>query len=579
MREVEVSLRVFFPEPPAFAEGAPTRAVYVGDVAGRCEVFTWDSAARRSRQVTDRPQGTVTAAVEPGGERVWWFDDDLAGTGSWRAQPWAGGADVGPLPGVPAGRAAGLAMTADGAVAAGFSTAGGLEVWLKRPGGIPELGVTGPAGSQLIDLHGDLIALGGEPEAADAVRLVRPGVPDVLLSGVDCPLWPVGFDPVGLGRLLLAARSGETYRLAVWTAADGLRVLENVGFETEISPSWYPDGRRVLVRQDRHGRSTLHEVDLATGAVTVLPTPAGSILSAAAQPDGDLHYVWTTTTRPAALRSRTGPRLPAGSEPDQPGRFGEVWAGGPGGPVHALLTLPDRDGPHPAVFWLHGGPYEAARDAYDAAATLFASIGCAVVRPNYRGSTGYGAAWRRAVNAGPGVGLVQLEDIAAVADRLVDDGVIRPGQVAVCGESWGGYLALLAAGMQPGRWQAVAAVNPIADYIGAFATTTDRVRALDTALFGGTPHQRRAAYRAASPLSYVDNVTAPVLLVAGTADPVCPPGQIETYAHALEAARGTVPELHWVESGHQRLDAAVHAEVLATVVRFTATALGGQPVR
>jgi dipeptidyl aminopeptidase/acylaminoacyl peptidase len=572
---MEVSLRVFFPEPPAFAEAAPTRAVYVGDVDGRCEVFTWDSATRRSRQVTDRPQGTVTAALDPAGQHVWWFDDDLSGVGEWRAQPWDGGPDLPALPGVPAGRAAGLAMGPDGTVAAGFATPGGLSVHLARPGGVPDLVATGPAGSHLVDLAGGTLALAGEPDGPDAVRLVRPGGPDLLLSGVDSPLWPVGFDPAGAGTLLLAARRGNTYRLALWTAGEGLRVLGGAGFGTEISPGWYPDGRRALVRQDRYGRSTLHEVDLASGAATLLPTPAGSILSATRQPDGDLHYVWTSTTRPALLRSRTGPRLPGGPEPHHPGRYGEVWADGPGGPVHALLTLPDRDGPHPAVFWLHGGPYDAARDAYDAAATLFASIGCAVVRPNYRGSTGYGAAWRRAVNAAPGVGLAQLEDLAAVQDRLVADGVIRAGQVAVCGESWGGYLALLAAGAQPDRWQAAAGINPVADYPGAFAGTTDRVRALDTALFGGTPEQVPARYHAASPLSYVDAVRAPVLLVAGSADPVCPPDQVRRYAAAL-AARGGAPELHWIDSGHQRLDAAVHAEVLGTVVRFVGTALGGK---
>jgi acylaminoacyl-peptidase len=85
--------------------------------------------------------------------------------------------------------------------------------------------------------------------------------------------------------------------------------------------------------------------------------------------------------------------------------------------VHTLLTLPDSPGPHPAVFLLHGGPYEAALDAYDPLVTVFVSIGFAVARPNYRGSSGYGAAWRDRFDEG--VGFTQLRDLAAARAHLV----------------------------------------------------------------------------------------------------------------------------------------------------------------
>jgi acylaminoacyl-peptidase len=321
----------------------------------------------------------------------------------------------------------------------------------------------------------------------------------------------------------------------------------------------------------------LQTVDLQTRAVDILDTPRGSILAATVQPDGDLHYIWTDSVHQPRLRTLSGRRPP---EPE-PGEVAvaaqqEVWVPTPAGDVHALLTLPDAPGPHPAVFLLHGGPFDAARDAYDPLVSVFASIGCAVVRPNYRGSTGYGAAWRERFE--DGVGLTQLDDLAAVRAHVVEAGLVDPERTAVSGQSWGGYLALLAAGVQPGLCRAVAAVNPIADYPAAFRETTDAVRSLDIRLFGGTPDRLPAEYERSSPAAYAAAVRAPVLVVAATDDPKCPPGQIRGYVEALRS-RGLRPVLEWVESGHEGHGTDVHVRTLAAVVGFVGIEMGGRPAR
>jgi acylaminoacyl-peptidase len=571
---VDVALRVFYPEIPVAAERAPSRSVYVGDHAGRCEVHTWDGT--RARRVTDRPQGTVTAAIDPAGERVWWFDDDLAGVGTWRVQPFGGGPDAPALPGVPAGRAAGLATALDGTVAVAIATDTGSTVHLAAPGGPARELLRTPAYRYLVDLapDGGLVAVGGEPDGPDAVTVLDPtGRVLAGLDGTTGQLWGMGFAPAGPPVLLLVAEHPEGYRLATWTAAAGLVPAPGEPFDSEVAASWYPDGRRVLVRQDRRGRSELLEVDAATGTARRLPTAPGSILAAGVQPDGDLQYVWTSGNHPPRLRSAAGLRLPGADLAVLPGRRAELSAPGPGGTVHALVAAPAGPGPYPTVFLLHGGPHEAARDEYDPLVSLFVSTGCAVIRPNYRGSTGYGPAWRAAVSA-DGVGLTQLADLAAVRAEAVRTGLTRPELTAVAGESWGGYLALLAAGVQPQLWRAVAALTPIADYAGAFRAGTPAVRALDVRLFGGDPDQVPDRYAAASPLTYADRVAAPVLVVAGTDDPRCPPGQVLEYAAALRR-HGARPDLRWTRSGHEELRAAERAETLGAVVTFVCTALGG----
>ena len=71
------------------------------------------------------------------------------------------------------------------------------------------------------------------------------------------------------------------------------------------------------------------------------------------------------------------------------------------------------------------------------------------------------------------------------------------------GWSWGGYLALLAAGTQPGRWAGALAGVPVADYLTAYADEMEQLRAFDRALFGGSPTDRPDTYRASSPLRAV----------------------------------------------------------------------------
>jgi dienelactone hydrolase len=563
---MDVALEVYYPEIPSVAELAPARCVYVGSANGRCEVFAWDGAG--ARQVTDRPQGTVTAAVDPAGERVWWFDDDLAGVGRWRVQPFAGGPDADALPGVPPGRAAGLAAALDGTMA--VALAGEESTVVHLTGGDP---IALPGARQLVDLtpDGRLLAVAGEPDAPDAVTVLdRAGGTVARLAG---PLWAMGFAPAGPTRLLLVAGEAHGYRLLLWTPAGP--VPTPFRYDSEVAASWYPDGRRLLVRHDRQARSRLVEAHLDTGVERILPTAPGTVLDAGVQPGGDLHHVWTSGDAPPRLRTGSGlrlPGLPAPGGPARPGRAGELWATGPGGPVHALVARPDRPGPHPAVVLLHGGPHEAARDEYDPLVSLLVSIGCAVLRPNYRGSTGYGPAWRSDFSAG--VGLTQLEDLDAVWAEAVRTGVVDPDRAAVAGESWGGYLALLAAGLRPDRWRAVAALAPVADYAAATRAATPAVRALDARLFGGDPDQVPDRYARSSPITYAAAVRAPVLLVAGVADPVCPPDQVRAYAAALPAP----PRLVWTGTGHEDRRGAERARLLGDVVTFVGTALGGRQV-
>ena len=215
-------------------------------------------------------------------------------------------------------------------------------------------------------------------------------------------------------------------------------------------------------------------------------------------------------------------------------------------PSHALLARPEREPPNPAVFLLHGGPEAHDQDSYAPEVSALVDAGFAVC-VNYRGSTGYGSAWRDALTER--VGHIELADIAAVQDHLVAAGIIDRERCAIFGYSWGGYLALLGLGVQPDRWAVGVAGVPVADYVSAYEDEMEPLRAYDRALFGGSPREVPEKYRDSSPLTYVGRVRAPLLVLAGDNDPRCPIRQIETYLDAL-AARGARYAVYRYDAGH-----------------------------
>ena len=162
----------------------------------------------------------------------------------------------------------------------------------------------------------------------------------------------------------------------------------------------------------------------------------------------------------------------------------------------------------------------ADEDRFSAWRAVWVDAGFTVVEVNYRGSTGYGSAWRDAIEGRPG--LTELADVAAVHDWAVESGLADPARSVVEGGSWGGYLTLLALGTQPERWAAGVAAVPVADYVAAYEDEMEPLRDFDRALFGGSPEEVGDLYRECSPITYIDKVRAPVLVLAGENDPRCP---------------------------------------------------------
>jgi dipeptidyl aminopeptidase/acylaminoacyl peptidase len=200
--------------------------------------------------------------------------------------------------------------------------------------------------------------------------------------------------------------------------------------------------------------------------------------------------------------------------------------------------------------------------------------GFAVVLVNYRGSTGYGRAWRDGNEGNPG--LTELEDLATVHDWLVGNGAFDPSRIVLSGASWGGYLTLLGLGLQPERWSLGIAAVPVADYPAAYEDEMESLKAVDRALFGGTPEDIPEAYRERSPITFVSAVRVPVLVLAGENDPRCPIRQVENYLGCLREL-GKEHDVYRFDAGHGSLVVEETIRQLEAEIAFAAKHLGTPP--
>jgi dienelactone hydrolase len=565
---------------PAWARDRPDRLLYASNATGKFELYSWDRAEGRHLRLTDRPAGTTIGRIAPDGQEVWWFDDERGSEhGRWRVQPFGGREARPAAPELPAAYAAGLALGRSLRVV-GLSDGKGSAIHVLRDGREPEL----------LYEHREYAEVGALAEAEDLIAinhsehgdsrhlelrvldLLRNTVAD-LWDGPGRALEAVAWSPKRHDARLIALheRRGQPAPGLWQSGREGLSELD-IDLPGELDASWFYDAGALLLHHEHAGRGELYRFELGSRRLERLPTEPGSIESVRARPDGDVWFSWSSAATPPTVRSLRGGTVlePEGERAPEGVPYQDLRAG----VVHCFLAEPPGARPHPAIFLIHGGPASHDRDAFAPRVQAWVDHGFAVVLVNYRGSDGYGKTWRDGLEDNPG--LTELEDIAAARDLVVGRGVADPRRLVLAGRSWGGYLTLLGLGTQSDLWSLGIAEVPVADYFAAFEDEMEPLKAFDRALFGGSPAERPEFYRRRSPLTFIDQVRAPVYISAGVNDPRCPLRQIENYVAALQA-RQLPFEVYRYEAGHASLVVDEQIRQLEAQIAFAARHLGTRP--
>ncbi|GJF28690.1 hypothetical protein KNE206_13900 [Kitasatospora sp. NE20-6] len=521
-----------------------------------------------------------------------------------------------------------LPQPGGGAVALGSDSRPVTTVWRVTTDGTPPAPVAElpglHGGGVWLDRTGRLLAL---DRVADGV--VRTVVLD-LESGAVTPLLEIGersndrlvlFDPdTGLGVVRSDAPGTDRLGWATLGSSDPVRFpdcLHAGGLlprPVALVPG-DPAGPRVVLQLDHGAGSALALWQPATARLQRLAVPPGRLGGVGHWAAGGLRIPYSAPDHPAALATLdvdalaaagaapatgavplplqlapltagTGPepsagpaagavpgwRLDGSAVPDVGGPWQGarlLHLGGAAGPVEAVVYGGDAwlTAPH-LVLALHGGPADAWQLEFDPALQRIARQGAAVVAPNQRGSTGYGAAHAAAVHGawgGP-----DLEDVLhlleGLAGRRAALGLEPP---AVFGTSYGAFLALLATAHAPaGHLARCAAVAPFLSGARLLAEAGASVRSMTARLGGDTPvHDARGPRDV---LRLAGRLTAPLLVVHGDRDEVVPVGQSRELRHELlRLGRQEGTDFRYVEAaggGHELLageGSAVLHELLA----------------
>lgn len=203
----------------------------------------------------------------------------------------------------------------------------------------------------------------------------------------------------------------------------------------------------------------------------------------------------------------------------------------------------------PLVVMVHGGPTSAVTPALSlgiASPLFWTSRGLAVLDVNYRGSTGYGRTFRRALYERWGE--VDIDDSIDGARYLAERGEIDGRRVVVRGGSAGGYTVLCALSFRD-FFTAGAAYFGISDLVAFHEETHKFESRYDNQLIGRWPEEKER-YIERSPINFVDRINAPLLLLQGLEDRIVPPNQSEVIYEALKARGVPVAYLAFEGEGH-----------------------------
>ena len=244
-----------------------------------------------------------------------------------------------------------------------------------------------------------------------------------------------------------------------------------------------------------------------------------------------------------------------------------------GWPITAYVATPEGEGPFPTVVFPHGGPNTRDYPTFDYWTQFFVSRGYAVIKPNFRGSVGYGAAH---LSAGfDQWGLRMQDDVMDGLDWMIAQEIADPDRVCVVGGSYGGYVALVAAFKTPDKIRCAVSFAGVTDLNDLRA----HHRQFELGELAIARIQSGPAVNENSPIRQVDRIGVPLLIVHGDADRSVMIEQSRTFAAELEKAGKPFRYIEQAGGDHFLSNQKHRLEFFEAMDGFLAEHLDGDPAQ
>ena len=214
--------------------------------------------------------------------------------------------------------------------------------------------------------------------------------------------------------------------------------------------------------------------------------------------------------------------------------------------VYVPYNLP-RNPEHPAIVYVHGGPTAQTINTFNRFVQYMANQGYIVIAPNYRGSTGYGREFQQANLFDMGGG--DLQDVLAAADWIQQTGYVDPKKLILMGGSYGGYMTMMGVTKAPELWAAGVPIVPFVNWFTEIQHEDPVLQQSDLATMGDLV-KNKALYEDRSPINFVDQIKAPLYLLAGGNDPRCPKEETQQVVDAIKKRGGVVEHKVYENEGH-----------------------------
>jgi dipeptidyl aminopeptidase/acylaminoacyl peptidase len=416
------------------------------------------------------------------------------------------------------------------------------------------------------------------------------------------PAWHVvgGWSPAGRELLVMRVLDNTTQDLLVVDARSGTareitRHREDV---QHVSAGWLADDRVAMITDEDSEHLYLAGLDIATGAIERIDAPPWDVELAVSSQDGRVQ-AWSVNEdgysklrwrREGKIRTLDARGVLLDLIISQDGstvaysRYGtgEVWQisvmDTRSGDAHVVATtsravpadefaepeivrIPGQDGPipcfvyrpkgalgpTPAILTPHGGPEAQSRPGLFPVHEALLSRGVAIVVPNIHGSTGYGRSWQTAIHKDWGG--IDLRDLTAVADWMAAQPDFDRARLAVHGGSYGGFATLLCVSRMPDRWRCGVDICGWGDLVLALQTKEPNWRRFMERWVGKLPEDEEKL-RLRSPITYIDNVRCPMLILQGERDTRVAKVASDQVVERLRAAGSPVEYVVYPDEGH-----------------------------